>query len=42
MNVLQRAEKAAGDVKTTISTAVIVSAVALLIAVVALTVAVRR
>jgi hypothetical protein len=40
--MLRRAEKAAQDVKTTISASVIVSAVALLVAVVALVVAVRR
>ena len=40
--MLRRAEKAAQDVKTTISASVIVSAVALLIAVIALVVAVRR
>lgn len=40
--MLRRAEKAAQDVKTTISASVIVSAVALLVAVIALVVAVRR
>lgn len=42
MKILQRAENAVADVKTTLSTGVIVSAVALLVAVVALVVAVRR
>lgn len=42
MNLMARAEKVTQDVKTTLSTGVIVSAVALLIAVVALVVAVRR
>lgn len=42
MNVLQRAEKAADDIRTTTVTAAVVSAVALLVAVVALVVAVRR
>lgn len=40
--MLRRAEQAAQDVKTTISASVIVSAVALLIATIALVVAVRR
>ncbi len=40
--MLQRAEKTVEDVKTTLSTSVIVSAVALLVAVVALVIAVRR
>lgn len=40
--MLQRAERAVEDVKTTISASVIVSAVALLIATIALVVAVRR
>lgn len=42
MGILQRAERAAEDVKTTISVSVIVSGVALLVAVVALVVAVQR
>ena len=42
VDLMRRAEKAAADVKTTISASVIVSAVALLVAVVALVVAVRR
>ena len=42
MGMLQRAERTAADVKSTIGLSVIVSAVALLVAVVALTVAVRR
>lgn len=41
MGLIARAEKAAEDVKTTISASLIVSAVALLVAVVALVVAVR-
>ena len=36
MTILQRAEKAAADVKSTLSTGVVMSAAALLIAVVAL------
>jgi hypothetical protein len=40
--MLKRAERAAADVKSTISTSVIVSAAALLVAVIALVVAVVR
>lgn len=42
MGIMTRAENAAKDVKATISTSVIVSAAALLVAVIALVVAVVR
>lgn len=42
MRLLERGEKIAEDVKTTISTAVIVSGVALLVAVAALVVAIVK
>jgi hypothetical protein len=42
VGVLRRAEKVASDVKVSLNVGVIVSAVALLVAVVALAVAIRR